>query len=374
MGIFPVRRAIERLRAGLFDPVAVDRLTMEEEAVVKNFSKGLQALEKGQSSHLCICGSYGQGKSHNLTYLQRQALSQGYATSLIQLDVREVPFYRFSVVYQSLMKNLSLPTEESFAARWKKCSLDLLDDMPHRFRMILQAMVSKNTLPLKREKVKNGLKPLKSKDFDYWLEKALMGHDLPTLYLKQILKAREVEGYREQPLIARGNAPYVQMVQSLGKLLHGMGYKGLVLFFDEAESIAQGRLGARVKSYEILNQFFQHSGFVYPVFAFTETFFDKVRCEDYGGEAPQFPQNYFDAWKSLQIIRLQDSSLTRWEALQDRLINLYAEAYQIDIAAKNLEIKQQMRDLLEKLKTQETRFKLKALINQLDIVCIRTAS
>ena len=118
MGIFAVRQAIERLRAGLFDPVAVDRLTMEEESVVQTFSKGLKALEKGQSSHLCICGSYGQGKSHNLNYLQRQALSQGYATSLLQLDVREVPFYQFSVVYQSLMQNLSIPTGKSFAASW----------------------------------------------------------------------------------------------------------------------------------------------------------------------------------------------------------------------------------------------------------------
>lgn len=371
MGIFPVRRAIERLRAGLFDPIAVDRLTMEDEVIIQNFSKGLEALEKGHSSHLCICGSYGQGKSHNLTYLQRQALSQGYAVSLVQLDVREVPFYQFSVVYQSLIKNLSMPTGESFVEAWKKCSLEVLDDMPHRFRMILQAMLSKNKLPLKRGGVKNGLKP---KDFDHWLEQALIGHNLPLAHLKQILKAREVERYREQPLTARGNAPHVQMVQSLGKLLNAMGYKGLVLFFDEAESIAQGRLSARIKSYEILSQFFQHGGFVYPVFAFTEAFFDKVRCEEYGGEALQFPQNYAEIWKSLQIIRLQDSSLTRWEALQDRLINLYAEAYQIDIAAKLPEIKQQMRGLLEKLNSQETRFKLKALINQLDIICTRTAS
>jgi hypothetical protein len=368
MGIFPVRRAIERLRAGLFDPVAVDRLTMEEEAITENFSKGLKALEKGQSNHLCICGSYGQGKSHNLTYLHRQALSQGYAASLIQLDVREVPFYQFSVVYQSLMKNLSLPTGESFVEAWKKCSLEILvGDMPHRFRMILQAMLSKNKFPLKR----GGVNP---KDFGHWLEQALVGHDLPIAHLRQILKSREVGGYREQPLTTRGNAPYVQMVQFLGKLIHAMGYKGLVLFFDEAESIAQGRLSSRVKSYEILNQFFQHSGFVYPVFAFTETFFDQVRCEEYGGEAPQFPKNYAEAWENLQIIRLQDSSLNRWEALQDRLISLYAEAYQIDISAKVLEIKQQMRDLLEKLNSQETRFKLKALINQLDIICIGTTS
>ncbi|MCC6127945.1 MAG: DUF2791 family P-loop domain-containing protein [Chlamydiae bacterium] len=371
MRIFPVRRAVERLRAGLFDPVAVDRLTMQEESVLENFSNDLKALERGQSTHLCICGSYGQGKSHNLAYLSQQALSQGYAVSLCQLDIREVPFHQFSVVYQSLMKNLSLPTGEPFDAAWRKCSVETLEDIPHRFRMILQAMRSKDKLPLKRGGVKGGLKP---KEFDYWLKQALAGRDLPTLHLKQILKARGVEGFQGQPLTVRGNDLYVKMVQSLGKLLHAMGYKGLVLFFDEAESIAQMRLSARIKSYEILNQFFQHSGFVYPVFAFTETFFDKVRSEEYGGEAPLFLQNYCDVWRNLQIIRLQDSPLNRWKALQDRLIDLYAEAYQIDMADKLPEIKQQMSDLLEKLSSQETRFKLKALINQLDIICIRTAS
>ncbi|MGB7977912.1 MAG: BREX system ATP-binding domain-containing protein [Chlamydiales bacterium] len=371
MGAFPVRQAIERLRAGLFDPVAVDRLTMEEEGLVQTFVRGLKALEKGQAGHLCICGSYGQGKSHNLTYLQRQARDQGYATSFLQLDVRETPFHQFPVVYQSIMKNLSLPTGESFAARWKEGLLEVADDMPHRFRMILQALRSKNKLLLKKGGVKSGLKP---KDFDYWLGEALAGHDLPISCLTQILKARGVEGYREQPLAVRGNDPYVQMIQSLGTLLHAMGLKGLVLFFDEAESIAQGRLSARVKSYGILSQFFQQSGFVYPVFAFTETFFDQVRSEEYGGEIPRFPQNYSETWKSVQIVRLQDSSLARWETLQDRLITLYAEAYQIDITAKALEIKQQMRVLLGKLNSQETRFKLKALVHQLDIFCTGTAS
>lgn len=260
------------------------------------------------------------------------------------------------------MKNLFLPTNESFAEAWKKCSLGVPDDMPHRFRMILKAMVSKNRLPLKKGKGKN---EIKTKDFDHWLEEAFKGADLPISHLKQILKARKVEGHQKHPLSCRGNALYFQMIQSLGKLLHQMGYKGLVLFFDEAESIAEGRLSSRVKSYEILHQFFSESGFVYPVFAFTESFFDRVRSEEYEGE--KFSQNYSEAWKNLQIVRLQDSSSARWEVLQDRLIDLYAEAYQIDLSEKQRELKQKMQELLEKLRAQETRFKLKALIHQLDI-------
>lgn len=371
METFPLRRAIERLRAGLSDPVAVDWLTMEETSLFENFSQGLKALEKGESRYLCICGSYGQGKSHNLNYLKEQALSQGYATSLVQLDLREVPFHQFSAVYRCFMKNLTLPNGKSLAESWRNSPLkrEELDDMPDRLAVILEAMVRENTASSHKQKITVGPKP---KDFDIWLEKALKGQDLPLAHLRQILKAREVEGYREKPVTIKGNIPYVEMIASLGKLLHKMGYKGVVLLVDEVESIVQGRLSSRIKSYAILNRFFQHSGFVYPVFAFTESFFDRVRSEDYGGETPLFPQNYAEAWKNLQVVRLQDSSLISWEALQDRLINLYGEAYQIDLSDKLLEIKQQMRDLLEKLKMQETRFKLKALIHQLDIICIRT--
>lgn len=374
---FPARRAIERLRAGLFDPVAADRLTMEETSVIQSFSEGLKSLEKGQSGHLCICGSYGQGKSHSLTYLSQQALCQGYATSSVQLDIREVPFYRFPAVYQSLMQNLSLPTGDSFVARWKEYFskqeeiVNILDEMPPRFRMILQTMISQDKVSFKRKKVRN---PLKSKDFDNWIEKALKGQNLPMAHLKHILQARGVKGYKEESLICFGNLPYVQMIQSLGKLLHVMGFRGLVLFFDEAESILQGRPSHRIKSYEILNWFFQHSGFVYPVLAFTETFFDRVRSEDDHSDASKFPQNYCEIWQNLRIVRLQSPSSALWEGLQDRLIDLYAEAYQIDLSAQISEIKRQMNSLLEKLNMQETRFKLKALIHQLDIICIRTAS
>ena len=115
-----------------------------------------------------------------------------------------------------------------------------------------------------------------------------MGYNIPAAHLKSVFKYREVEGYREQSLICRGNDPYVQMVQSLGRILKEMGYKGLLLFFDEAESIAQGRLGHRAKSYHLLDQFFHSKGSVFPVFAFTDDFFDKVNHEPYDDDQRNF--------------------------------------------------------------------------------------
>jgi hypothetical protein len=372
MDKFSLRRAVERLRDGLFDPVAVNRLTVEKDRIDTVFSKGLKAIEKGKSDHLCICGSYGQGKSHTLNYLKQLALSQGYATSVIQLDVREVPFHQFSTVYQSIMERLSLPNGLKFTDAWKnwatmdsfKGSLDLLDTMPHRFKMTLTAMLCKNKRLTPEESALKKHQAYRPKDYEDWLHKALMGYDLPLANLKSACKYREVEGYREQSLICRGNDPYFQMVQSLGKILKEMGYKGLLLFFDEAESIAQGRLSHRVKSYHLLDQFFHTKGSVFPVFAFTDDFFDKANQEPYDDDKEIFPKNYAEAWRDLNILRLQDFSFQGWESLLDRLMQLYSEAYEVDIP---LQVKPRLMSLVGKLEVQETRFKLKALVNQLDI-------
>ncbi|MGA8165287.1 MAG: BREX system ATP-binding domain-containing protein [Waddliaceae bacterium] len=369
MDRFPIRRAVERLRDGLFDPVAVDRLTVEEEQIKKKFSKGLKALEGGKSEHLCICGSYGQGKSHTLTYLNHQALSEGYATSVVQLDSREVPFHLFSVVYHNIMEKLSLPDGKTLTQAWKQQAdklgaLEFLETMPHRFRMILMAMLCKNKQLSPKERSLKKHRNYRPREFGYWLEKALIGHDIPVTHLRNAFSYREIENFRGQSLVCRGNAPYVQMVQSLGRLLKEIGYKGIVLFFDEAESIVQARLGNRVKSYEILDQFFQIHPFVYPIFAFTDDFFDKVNQERYDDSGEMFPKNYAKSWQDLTIMRLQDFSSQGWHSLLDRLIQLYGQAYQIDLPPQ---MKGTLQALLKTIEGQETRYKLKALVNKLDI-------
>src|SRR3990167_10366036 len=116
---FTLRRAVERLRDGLFDQVAVEHLTIIEERIKNVFTNSLNALGNGQSDHLCVCGSYGQGKSHTLTYLNQLALSLGFATSTVQLDLREIPFHQSAVVYRAIMEHLVLPDGQKFVNAWK---------------------------------------------------------------------------------------------------------------------------------------------------------------------------------------------------------------------------------------------------------------
>src|SRR5262249_61940899 len=77
-------------------------------------------------THLCVCGGYGQGKSHTLAYIQAQALQRGYVVSAINLDPRAVPLHQFRQTYRALMRSLTFPptpgrdvAPTSFLDRWR---------------------------------------------------------------------------------------------------------------------------------------------------------------------------------------------------------------------------------------------------------------
>ena len=57
---FTIRRAVERLREGLFDPVAVRLLTAHEEWLRDESERGFRAVDAGKFPHLCIvvCGTF----------------------------------------------------------------------------------------------------------------------------------------------------------------------------------------------------------------------------------------------------------------------------------------------------------------------------
>lgn len=267
-----------------------------------------------------------------------------------------------------------LPDGRALIEAWqqsdRKETVAGIDRMPDRFKAILQAMLLCSRPPTqKRQAGKSPL--LRPKERKSVLERALMGQEVTLSLLKKALQSCGIVGYEGKKISCKGNAPYVQMVEELSCLLQAMGYKGLVLFFDEAESIVQGRISTRLKSYAVLQQLFTSQAPLYSVFAFTESFFERLRAEDYANPNLGFPRNYAEEWaeewKELHLVHLRDLSSREWEVLQDRLIQLYADAYQMDVSAEAAEIKKKQRRWLEECRALETRLKLKALVRQLDM-------
>jgi len=390
-GNFKLRRTVERLREGLFDPFGVRLLTAHETQLNKTFDAGVQLLEENRSPHLCLCGSYGQGKSHSLAYINQRALNQGFVTSQIDLDPREIPFHDFRQVYRALLSRISFPNNSlSLVKWWKNWALEqkiveksqpngrleiLPESMPHLFKTILTALVQENMLLSQRQK---GLKQhlnFRPREFPWLLANALNGNPLSTPRLRQALKYREVSFYKEESLTCKGWEPYFQMVCSLAEMFRNAGFKGWVLLFDEGESIVQRGVNIRRKSYMVLNRLLfpdsPHPG-LYPIFAFTDDFFMQVQREDYTRiglrnqpEAPYFATNYADAWQSLTLYRLNDLSASEWATITEKLIYLHAKAYNWQPSAS--ETRKKTAKILTDTRGQEARFKIKALIRQLDL-------
>lgn len=388
---FSIRRAVERLREGLFDPVAVRLLTAHENQLNRVIDKEVKTLQKKNSAHLCICGSYGQGKSHSLTYIQDRALKENYVTSMINLDLRELPLHNFRQIYRALLNNLRFPnSEEPLGIHWRKWAQAQLQEqqasplgpesllpegMPHLFKCILTGMAQRSMALTASQKQLKKHALYRPKDYTYLLEKALLGETIPVNRLSNALKYRQVAFYRKGSLSSKGNDLYLTMLESLGLLFQKMGYEGWVLLFDEGESIAQVSVYLRRKSYAILQQLLlpqSAQGKLFPVFAFTEDFFQRVESEDYEKtyirfeqEIPYFSKNYSDTWQGLSRYDLQDLTQQEWDSLAQKLIPLYGHAYRWQ--PEEASIHGTLMARLKKLAGEETRYKLKALIEQLDL-------
>ena len=390
-GNFKLRRAVERLREGLFDPFGVRLLTASEMQLNNVFDSGVKALEKNKSTHICVCGAYGQGKSHSLTYIRQRAMEQGFVTSQINLDPREIPFHDFRQVYRALISQISFPDSESSLVKWwkdlvgkQKISwknnnagpLDIIpESMPHFFKAVLVAMAQDNIQLSKRQRCFKKHATFRPREFPWILANALNGDALPVFRIRSAIKYRQVSFYKEASLVCKGWEPYFKTICGLSAIFQKMGFKGWVLLFDEGESISQLRVNMRRKSYNILNHFFSPASplfGLYPIFAFTDDFFMQVQRENYDRvylrneqEFPYFEENYAELWRHLNIYRLHDLSSEEWKTLTEKLIQLHARTYNWKPSETKMQAK--LAEILTKTGGREARLRIKTMVNQLDL-------
>lgn len=366
-GRFAARQAIERIRSGLFDPLAVRQLTVGEDRLLAAAEPGL----RGASPHLCVCGAYGQGKSHTLRWVMDRALQDGFATSLVSLDPRELPFHDARAVWRALMGNLRLPGSaagdtpgsSALIARWQSVARDretppedlLYPEMPRFFRLILGAL-ARPTLTLdaeqRRQRQHAGYHPPR---ITTDLRRALEGHPLPVARLRQALRYRRVPDARG-PLTFGGSEALVQALRGLARLLRALGLDGLVVLFDEGESIARVRPALRQRSWALLQQILLPESAapgLFPVFASTEDLLWKMEAESALRRS------------ELNLFRLPLLSEEEWRALTERLIALHGQAYGWHPATGASAVLQRR---LAAMGGQETRLLFKALLDELDLM------
>ncbi len=100
------RRIIEALRMGIVPDTEMSQFTFGREREINSLKSW---LEEHTDNARFIVGSYGSGKTHLLNYLRTMAIQEGYAVALVEIDGQETPFSRPKRIYRQIVQNLQVP-------------------------------------------------------------------------------------------------------------------------------------------------------------------------------------------------------------------------------------------------------------------------
>lgn len=215
------RQLIEAFRLGIVPYRHVRGFTFGRRREVYQLRKWLRAPSKGT---LPVVGEYGTGKSHLLGYACGQALEDGFAVASVDVDPNENPFHKPKRVYARLVRSFR------YVSR--------LDNQERGFRDFLQEALGAGFLD----------------DHRYFSRLAQPDDDLWNWIEAREAAPRPVPNFdatyrRYLSLFDFSTAAnvYCYLISGLGwAAREALGLKGLLLLFDEAES-----LGARGHTYQI---------------------------------------------------------------------------------------------------------------------------
>lgn len=245
------RQALEALRNGVPNQEAVEILGCNRQPATARFGELLarvteQASPPEGSPGMLISGDFGAGKSHLLTYLEQEALSQNFVCSKVAIS-KETPLFDLGKVFKSAIENGRMPGRsgrmiEEIAQRLKPGSPQYEDFSAwvHDFRVSgLNPMFAASLTVHERL---NDFELLR--DIEYWWG----GDKIKVVRIRDGLRQLgRVKEYRFRvPKLA--DLPR-QRVRFATELVKAAGYRGWVVLLDEIELVGSYSILQRGRSY-----------------------------------------------------------------------------------------------------------------------------
>jgi len=238
---FQARSIIEGLRKGLVPTDYVSFFTVGRQNWLKFVEEDLDNfIAEGGGKVRFINGDYGDGKTHFMSVIRQLALQKNFASSFVVLT-RNIPIHKFEVVYQEIVsqlrgcfegmgirsliqhwieeqKNAGMEHEALFNSLHQKGKLDL------NFVNALIGLFQSPSLSPEKESIEE---TVDSQEILYqWFE----GKKVPK---------KEITKFHIYETLNKTNSK--KFLQSLVAFLKLAGHKGLILLFDELETVlAQG--------------------------------------------------------------------------------------------------------------------------------------
>jgi hypothetical protein len=237
---------IESLRKG----IPPKRYTSSYTAGTEDFLKKVRSFHlQGASTRgklRFVSGSWGEGKTHLLRLLREEAFDANYLVSTVELNADSTPFNKFEQVFYDIVRNITSPE------MYRDGQLDLAAPFGEVLRRALLQGPGEPDATVSHERLQEAKDKLFGADgididfrrvtSQYWETFLPDGGDVPSLENARgrLLQWFAGEGtmalYRKlgiQKIVNRSNARL--MLQSLSRLATHIGYRGLVILFDEAE-------------------------------------------------------------------------------------------------------------------------------------------
>ena len=244
------RRALEALRNGVPNKDAVSLLGCNQLKAEKQFGDLLTAAvaqERPYSNSLgmLISGDFGAGKSHLLSYLESQAVSQGFVCSRIVIS-KETPLYRLDRVFKSAVDNGRIPNQTGQLMEEIGNRLDPRSDEYERFFQWADSENNGISRIFPASLVvheKSDDTELHSKIRAFWSGDRIKGSEIKD-GLRQV---GQLQSFNFKAPKAGELA--VSRLKFASELIKGAGYPGWVVLLDEIELVASYSLLQRARSY-----------------------------------------------------------------------------------------------------------------------------
>jgi hypothetical protein len=309
------KAAIRRLRAGVVPSWALDRISVGYEEVRHLIESAVVAILQGQQAHpIFVLGEWGTGKTHLLSFVLNSATALGVPTARVNLNAAGAPLNYPQRFYPSFAE--SLQHESNLGLQRVLSHLLTNRDGRDRAEAFSRTPAAADIGWCLRQlcgQVDGLLSPVDEANPAWYI---LCGGDI----------CWADYAYKRDIAIAR--------LKALAALFHELGLGGIVLVFDEAETIDQlWNIKSRLSAYSVLGKLLS-APHLWCVLGVTERFGRTVQMDlDRGclehSSVTDVATTFLRTWKQNCYPMMAPPSIGAKQArrLGDRIYDLYVEAY-----------------------------------------------
>jgi len=224
-----VLQILEAFRLGVVPRDDVPHLTFGRDEHIARVRSALADVAHGGTC-LLIEGPYGSGKTHFLEYVAHLALQEGFVVARAELDPLEVTPYKPKRVYRSLLESLTALRPDGSSGTWTDLLADAVEravvlDPPHVYLSRALRALRQDWTSERADRVRA------------WLA--------GEMYSRADLNANRMSQWPTWLDHSTAADHLCYLLSGWSALVRALGYRGLVLLIDEAETV--GHAGLRVE-------------------------------------------------------------------------------------------------------------------------------